>query len=51
MSDADDQMGGTGGETGAPPKPGKERDGRKEDDRVTEESQESVPASDPPANY
>lgn len=51
MSDADDQMGGTGGETGPPPQPGKGQSGEKQDDAVTEESQESFPASDPPANY
>lgn len=72
MSDADDQMGGTGGESGPPPA---DRDGPtgrpagragasggdpagrdddpagRDDDRVTEESEESFPASDPPANY
>lgn len=57
MSDADDQMGGTGGDTGAPPAktkaPGedKTKDDRSGDDAVTEESKESFPASDPPANY
>lgn len=57
MSDADDQMGGTGGETGPPPGGGdnpakKASPGSGQDeDRVTKESEESFPASDPPANY
>lgn len=69
MSDADNQMGGSGGDTGRrpggpPPIPASEeardRDPRggedpKEaagrSDTVTEESEESFPASDPPANY
>lgn len=69
MSDADNQMGGSGGETGrspggAPrssasdearaqePRRGDEgREGRTDQDEVTEESKESFPASDPPANY
>jgi hypothetical protein len=54
MSDADDQMGGTGGETG--PRPGQEKptgtaepsDAEKE---VDEESEQSFPASDPPGSY
>lgn len=66
LSDADDQMGGTGGDTGAPPEQGKSpkadaagggaRSGEgagegEDDDAVTEESKESFPASDPPARY
>lgn len=65
MSDADDQMGGTGGETGGPPGTPTERGGaasgrpdesggEAEDDDtdpVTEDSEESFPASDPPAHY
>lgn len=63
LSDADDQMGGTGGDTGPRPggagdkgSPSSEKSSttdpqRDEDDAVTEESKESFPASDPPANY
>jgi hypothetical protein len=61
VSDADDQMGGTGGDTGAPPGaasgPGPEdaehpaTDDSADLDRVTEDSEESFPASDPPATY
>ena len=52
LSDADDQMGGTGGDTGPKPGAGKAQEGgQEEDDAVTEESKESFPASDPPANY
>ncbi len=60
LSDADNQMGGTGGDTGAPPgagqRPADEADRkddavRREDDPVNRESQDSFPASDPPANY
>ncbi len=71
MSDADNQMGGSGGQTGRPPggeptspaseearakdprngaRDGAARDGG-DDETVTEESEESFPASDPPANY
>jgi hypothetical protein len=59
MSDADDQLGGTGGEHG--PKP-EDRDGqragrakppcdRSKESREMEESEDSFPASDPPGNY
>ena len=66
MSDADNQMGGSGGQTGRPPggeptSPASEearakdpRNGDRsggDDETVTEESEESFPASDPPANY
>lgn len=60
LSDADDQMGGTGGDTGPQPGGGATKDPsgqgkgpavEPEDDAVTEESKESFPASDPPANY
>jgi hypothetical protein len=63
LSDADDQMGGTGGETGAPPgteppatkdRPGDEHNDQPDDqpdDPVNEDSEESFPASDPPAHY
>lgn len=69
MSDADNQMGGSGGDTGRapggqPPTPASEeaqdrdprggggREGTGDgSDAVTEESEESFPASDPPANY
>ncbi len=70
MSDADDQMGGTGGGTGMPPEkvvPGRdnaapgeaddsaldpEREGQDPaDDKETEDSEASFPASDPPGNY
>ena len=69
MSDADNQMGGSGGQTGRSPggqprSPASE-EARAEDprrggegrepgtgaDEVTEQSEESFPASDPPANY
>ena len=52
MSDADDQMGGTGGERG--PRPGdrdRESDENKKPDKADSESEQSFPASDPPANY
>ncbi len=62
MSDADDQMGGNGGETGRRPggeprTPAAEEaraKGRRTgegDDEVTEASEESFPASDPPSKY
>lgn len=62
LSDADDQMGGTGtgGDTGPRPGGGATQDPsgqakgpaqEPEDDAVTEESKDSFPASDPPANY
>lgn len=74
MSDADNQMGGSGRDTGpeqkpgsgAEPKPGagagesgsreatggiQRRGGAPGNDEVDEESEESFPASDPPANY
>ncbi|HET9075809.1 MAG TPA: hypothetical protein VFN68_02665 [Acidimicrobiales bacterium] len=72
MSDADNQMGGTGGETGrepgGPPRSGASQEaaeqapeggrpdggsgtGEQDQQAVTEESKESFPASDPPANY
>ncbi len=64
MSDADNQMGGSGGETGRQPggeprspasqeaRDRAEGEGRRsDDDAVNEESEESFPASDPPANY
>jgi hypothetical protein len=60
MSDADNQMGGRGGETGRPPggdpttgasKEAAEKSDASEDTRVTKESEDSFPASDPPANY
>ena len=62
MSDADNQMGGTGGETGRPPggeprSPASEEARAKgaetgsDDDEVTESSKESFPASDPPSSY
>lgn len=55
MSDADDQMGGTGGERG--PKPGEQKappppKKPSEEDAVEDrDSKESFPASDPPSNY
>ena len=62
MSDADNQMGGSGGETGR--KPGGENRApasekarteternEPEGDEVTETSEQSFPASDPPSNY
>lgn len=60
MSDADNQMGGSGGETGRQPggdpptgasKEAAEKAGHANDARVTKESEDSFPASDPPANY
>lgn len=61
MSDADNQMGGSGGETGRTPggrpaAPASEEvrsddRGADADDQVTEKSEESFPASDPPADY
>ena len=70
MSDADDQMGGTGGETGVPPEkmvpgrdhaapgevdssaPDSDREGQHPaNDKETEDSEASFPASDPPGNY
>ncbi len=61
MSDADNQMGGSGGQTGrrpggGPASPASEEAGSKDprpepEDRVTEESEQSFPASDPPADY
>ena len=66
MSDADDQMGGSGGGTGMPPEkvvpgrdnaapgeadssaPDSEREG---EDKETEDSEASFPASDPPGSY
>lgn len=61
MSDADNQMGGSGGETGRTPggrptSPASEEvpsdDPRADgDDQVTEKSKGSFPASDPPADY
>jgi hypothetical protein len=48
LSDADNQMGGTGGETGAPPDKAHEKHEKVDPD---EESKDSFPASDPPANY
>ena len=58
MSDADDQMGGTKGETPVTQTrsgdPGRRSDDDPDDeveDPVTEADEESFPASDPPANY
>ena len=70
MSDADDQMGGTGGLTGMPPDrvvPGRDNAAPGEagasapdsgtegqdpaNDKETEDSEASFPASDPPGNY
>lgn len=63
MSDADNQMGGTGGETGPDPdkvQPGKDnaapvdadkKEGRGRKDKADQESEDSFPASDPPGNY
>ena len=64
MSDADNQMGGSGGETGRRPggeprspasREAEERADRERkgsaDDEVTETSEESFPASDPPSRY
>jgi hypothetical protein len=61
MSDADDQMGGTGGERGPRPRdvdPGRDHaapvpddKSKKQDDQAHDESAQSFPASDPPANY
>jgi hypothetical protein len=48
MSDADDQMGGQGGETGPAPEDPKSG---KPDEIEDRESEQSFPASDPPANY
>ena len=62
VSDADNQMGGNGGETGR--RPGEEprspaaedarakaAQGGSDEDEVTESSKESFPASDPPSSY
>lgn len=62
VSDADDQMGGTGGETGrrpgGEPRPPAADEARAkaaepgpDEDDVTESSKESFPASDPPSSY
>lgn len=63
MSDADDQMGGTGGRRGGrvTPDPGAspaepQTDGSRDDadgsaEEVDGESEQSFPASDPPGNY
>lgn len=66
MSDADNQMGGSGGQTGRSPggeprspaseearaeDPRRDGEGGSGSDEVTEQSEESFPASDPPANY
>jgi hypothetical protein len=56
MSDADNQLGGTGGERGPEPEevvPGKDNAAPvpAEDDEDEDEAAQSFPASDPPANY
>ena len=58
MSDADDQLGGTGGERGrkpSQPDPGHgSTEGQRslqKDTEVDSDSQESFPASDPPGTY
>jgi hypothetical protein len=58
MSDADNQMGGHGGETGKDPAEGTNEapdevtgNAEKDSGQADDESGESFPASDPPANY
>ncbi|HWE55082.1 MAG TPA: hypothetical protein VG435_06190 [Acidimicrobiales bacterium] len=51
-SDADDQMGGTGGEHGSKPEevePGKDNAAPRSDE--SHEKGDDFPASDPPGNY
>ncbi len=57
MSDADSQMGGHGGETGKDPEENDEApdpvtgNAGEDSEQADKESDESFPASDPPANY